>query len=1274
MDRLFRRNVLSDSEEDAVSARISSALSRDVGRVSVEYCFNIEKTRELSSSESEIVRWLLAETFAPDDLGSTSFFQERQVVEVGPRPTFESAWSSTCVSICQAAGVPEGALTKIERSRRYCLSCSPLSESEQTIVVEAIADRMTECAYPPPSREDVATEEVEAFSSMEAANEKGSLGFDAFDLEYYKKLFEELGRAPTDVELYDLSQSNSEHSRHWFFSGRHVIDGVEQEKTLFQLVKETLKRAKTDNSIVSFSDNSSAIKGGAAKVLCPVADGILGVRDKVLHPLLTAETHNFPSAVAPFPGAETGAGGRIRDVQATGRGAFACAGVAGYCVGAVSGENLGPNPAHLASPLDILLKASDGASDYGNKFGEPLVAGYCRSLAVVDQSGQRREWLKPVMFSAGIGWLDDRFVTKGQPEPGMKVVKVGGPAYRIGMGGGSASSRVSTAGTAALDFNAVQRGDAQMCNRMNRVIRACLEQGDHNPIVSIHDQGCGGNGNVLKEIVEPAGAKYDLGEVTLGDPTMTALEIWGAEYQESNALLVRSEDEEMLVEVARRERCGLDVVGVVTGDGNVAATHKDRLVVDLPLEKVLGKLPPKLFKSDTPQAPSTSDATSSLAFDRSLLSDVLRLPCVGSKRFLVHKVDRSVTGLVAQQQCVGPFQVPVSDYAVLSRSHFCRSGVAVAVGEAPQVLTDSKVMARRCVAEMLTNLCFVKVTSRQDIRLSANWMWAAKLEGEGALMYRACEALSEALILAEVAVDGGKDSLSMAAPDGQGNIIKSPGALALTAYATCPDLCVAVTPNLRGNAAIVLVDLSVNKGLAGTALAQARPDAKLGSVASDCDALALARAFDVVQNLLAEGDVTAGHDRSDGGLVTTLLEMCFASYCGIDVHIDSSSKQDTLVGLFDEGPGVVLETESPEKVLEAFAAASVEATVIGKSTTERVVSIRCGEEVVLDAVPVVELWSEWEETSFAFEAVQREPKHVEAERLSLAKRVPPVYEACPLLPLPSTLDDGSSRKHRVAILRCEGSNGDREMAAAFYAAGLSPVDVTVSDLVSGRSSLDEYKGIAFVGGFSYADVCDSAKGWAASIRFKLKDQFDAFKSRGDTFSLGVCNGCQLEALLGWLDHDPQLPETRRPRFVHNSSGKFESRWVSVKIVGGSPCALLDGMDGATIGVWVAHGEGRCYFPELRDAQKTLDLNLAPIRYCDDRGDISAEYPFCPNGSYEAIAGMCSPDGRHLALMPHPERAVFGYQWPYGSDRSAPYAPWMRLFQNAKQFLDGQEVK
>jgi phosphoribosylformylglycinamidine synthase len=783
-------------------------------------------------------------------------------------------------------------------------------------------------------------------------NSSMGLGFDDQDLDFYTKIFQEqLGRDPTNVEIYDLAQSNSEHSRHWFFGGRMVIDGVEMDTTLFKMVKATLPKDGPSNSIIAFHDNSSAIRAAAPisclKPVCPGVPSPLVPTETLLHPILTAETHNFPCAVAPFPGAETGTGGRLRDVQATGRGAHTVAGISSYCFGNLQLEGYDlpwedksfEYPSHLATPQKIAVEASNGASDYGNKDGEPVVHGFCRSFGLQrpGPNPERVEWIKPIMFSAGIGQLDDRHTAKNAAEAGMLVVKVGGPAYRIGMGGGAASSRVNNEASSKLDFNAVQRGDAEMENRMNRLVRACIEMGDRNPIVSIHDQGCGGNGNVLKEIVEEKGADYDIRKIELGDPTLSVCEIWGAEYQENNALLLRPEDAEAFKEMAKRENCPICIVGTVSDSGRVTVRDSadDSTAVDLPLELVLGDLPPKVFNLarvapileplDLPE-----DLLVSAALDR-----VLRLVSVASKRWLVHKVDRSVTGLIAQQQCVGALQLPLSNCAVVAQSHFTRQAIASACGEQPiKGLLDPSAMARLTVAEMVTNLMWARLTSLADVKASGNWMWAAKLEGEGARVWDACAALHDAFVEIGASIDGGKDSLSMAAGVGS-ETIKAPGMLTLTAYCTCPDLTLTVTPDLKkpGSSTLILIDLDVNGKcrLGGSSLAHVY--GQLGDECPDLEDMSLlVRTFESVQSLMEERLILAGHDRSDGGLITTLMEMAFAGNCGFDLDVGSATHSDPVPLLFNEEIGVVLEVEQEkaEQVLARLTEAQVPARLIGR--------------------------------------------------------------------------------------------------------------------------------------------------------------------------------------------------------------------------------------------------------------------------------------------------------------------------------------------------------
>jgi phosphoribosylformylglycinamidine synthase len=1276
----------------------------DIEAVEAEYCFYIETDRDFRNEELHILDWLLCETFEPDRYGLASFLDDRLggILEVGPRMTFTTAWSTNAVSICHACGL--SSTRRIERSRRYLLRAgNSIGDAARDAVLASLHDRMTECPYPEPLTDfasgitpaPVSTVPVmsEGRAAFERINNELGLAFDDWDLDFYTALFRDrIGRDPTDVECFDIAQSNSEHSRHWFFKGRLVIDGEEMPKHLFQVVREPYE-ANPNNSVIAFRDNSSAIRGFPVTALVsadPRGPSPLLGSELDLDIIFTAETHNFPSGVAPFPGAETGTGGRIRDVHATGRGALVVAGTAAYCVGNLNlpGYELpweNPEffyPPNLASPLAIEIEASNGASDYGNKFGEPVISGFTRSAGLRLPSGERREWIKPIMFSGGIGQIDGRHTDKGTPEPEMWVVKIGGPAYRIGMGGGAASSMVHGDNPEHLDFNAVQRGDAEMEQKVNRVIRACSELGMDNPIVSIHDQGAGGNCNVLKEIVEPAGARLEIREIPVGDDSLSVLEIWGAEYQENDALLLRPRHEAVFRALCDRERVPVSFVGRVTGDGRVILHDEadDSTPVDLVLDDILGEVPQKTFELERWEVAVKPLHLPPGTYVEQALDRVLRLLSVGSKRFLTTKVDRSVSGLVAQQQCAGPLQLTVADVAVIAQSHFATTGAATAIGEQPlKGLLDPAAMARLAVGEALTNLVWARVTALEDVRCSANWMWAAKLPGEGAALYDAAVAMSDLMLELGIAVDGGKDSLSMAAraplPDGGEEVVKAPGALVISAYVSCPDITQTVTPNLElpGRGRLILIDLGDGRRrLGGSALAQVY--SQLGDAPADVDdPEMLARAFKAVQELIAVRLVTAGHDRSDGGLLTTLLEMAFAGNCGIDVALQAEPEADPIPLLFSEELGLVIEVDEAdvETAVKVFRSAEVPCEVIGRTVIEPEIRIAVG-GVELLAADMRILRDRWEATSFRLELEQANPDCVAAERDGLRHRTAPPY-ALSFIPQ-HTPSEVMTRKAKVpvAILREEGSNGDREMAAAFLAAGFEPWDVVMSDLLEGRITLEQFRGLVAVGGFAHADVLDAAKGWAGSMQFNhdLWSQLEEFLDRPDTFSLGVCNGCQLLALLGLVPWRG-LDGGSQPRFVRNASGRFESRFATVT-VRPSPAIMLRGMAGSTLGIWSAHGEGRALFPDTEVLARIEAEGLAPLRFTDDSGEVTEAYPHNPNGSPFGIAGLCSLDGRHLAMMPHPERTATLWQWgwmPKDWRENLQASPWLKMFQNAREWCE-----
>ncbi len=1329
----------------------SGSVAKDI---LTEYCFYIEAKEPLSPGELDLLRWLLSETFEPENFSSNSFLAGHKslvpapgLIEVGPRMNFTTAWSTNAVSVCNACGLAK--VTRIERSRRYKIvnsaevqkrgSVEPsvlpsFRASELSSFIELLHDRMTECLYPEqlttfdtgvrpePVYEVRLIEEGKA--ALERINREMGLGLDDWDVGYYYDLFvKNIGRNPTNVECFDLSQSNSEHSRHWFFKGRLIIDGQEMPENLMSVIRRTLD-AHPNNSVIAFKDNSSAISGYEIQSIMPERPGRPSRFSKTrvnYHIIFTAETHNFPSGVAPFPGAETGTGGRIRDVQATGRGSLVVAGTAAYCVGNLHipgyqlpwEEKTFAYPPNLARPLTIEIEASNGASDYGNKFGEPVIQGFTRSFGLRLPDGERREWIKPIMFTGGVGQIDARHTEKEQPQKGMLVTKIGGPAYRIGMGGGAASSMIQGQNIAELDFNAVQRGDAEMEQKMNRVIRACVEMGDKNPIVSIHDQGAGGNCNVVKEIIYPAGARIEIRKIPLGDNTLSVLEIWGAEYQEQNALLIRPESADDFLAVCGREKVPCAFIGEITGDGCIVLHDETdgSTPVNLHLDKILGDMPRKTFRMDRAKRKHKPLELPEDLTVRDALDRVLRLLAVGSKRFLANKVDRSVTGLIARQQCAGPLQLTVSDVAVIAQSHFGLTGAAISIGEQPlKGLIDPASMARMSVAEAVTNIVWAKVSRLQDIKCSGNWMWAPKLPGEGADLYDAAIAMRDIMIDLGIAVDGGKDSLSMAArvTDASGNTetVKSPGTLVVSAYVTCPDITKVITPDLKrpGKSKLLFIDLSSgNNRLGGSALAQCY--GQVGNESPDVDDSGLLkRAFNQIQHLISEDLVLSGHDRSDGGLITTLLEMAFAGNCGIEANVESPGarrrgsaeaaanvletsdlpyfRSSSLSVLFSEELGLVIEylPENEGKITAALKEDNIPYQVIGNTLADKRINVSL---LAADGLPHTVLDEDmrvlrgiWEETSYQLELLQRDPECAAQEKRNIYDRKGPSYR---LSFVPEPTPEGlieREQKPKVAIIREEGSNGDREMTSAFFAAGFEPWDVTMTDLLDEKTDLEDFRGVVFVGGFSYADVLDSAKGWAGVIRYndRIWQKFQSFYHRPDTFSLGVCNGCQLMALLGWVPWQG-IPDSIQPRFIHNRSGRFESRFVTVTFLE-SPSIMLKGMEGSTFGVWVAHGEGLAYFPDDSIRKSVLERGLAPLRYVDDNGDITEQYPFNPNGSPDGITALCSPDGRHLALMPHPERAFLKWQWGWmpeewrtgAAGRPALEAsPWLRMFRNARQW-------
>ncbi|XP_060531462.1 phosphoribosylformylglycinamidine synthase [Cylas formicarius] len=1301
--RLYKRPGFTNAKKVEIIEKLQEKCDLIVG-LETELCYHVEVGAPLSKEEEKKLMWVLYDPLHPEKLSHQGLkISDNQVlIEVGPRFNFSTPSSTNAVSICQNLGLKK--IVRVEVSRRYLLNVkihSIVSPDMERVLASVLYDRMTECLYTSKNipknsfneclQKTENIKEVDVLTKGEKAlqeiDHELGLAFDKSDLTYYTNLFKNvLKRNPTNIECFDLAQSNSEHSRHWFFKGKMIIDDVEYEESLIDMIIDTQKHTNPNN-VIKFSDNSSAIKGFIHRSLKPASAGSVSELRQVTsetHLIFTAETHNFPTGVAPFSGATTGTGGRIRDVQSVGRGGYCIAGTAGYSVGNLNipdynlpwEEKSFEYPSNFAPALEILVEASNGASDYGNKFGEPLISGFVRSFGLIEGNNERREWIKPIMFSGGIGSMEANMTEKLTPVIGQQIVKIGGPVYRIGVGGGSASSvEVQGDNKEELDFNAVQRGDAEMENKLNRVVRACLELGKKNPILSIHDQGAGGNGNVLKELVEPVGGIIYANRFELGDPTINILELWGAEYQENNALLCKKEDIELLKTICKRERCPVNIVGEVTGSGSVVLSLDESNTVtpfDLKLEHVLGKMPRKVFKLERKLPilkPLNLPPATSIY---NCLDRVLRLPSVSSKRYLTNKVDRCVTGLIAQQQCVGPLHTPLADVAVTAISHFGHEGIASSIGEQPiKGLINIAAGARMTVAEALSNLVFALITDLRDVKCSGNWMWAAKLPGEGAALYDACVAMCKLMSELGIAIDGGKDSLSMAARVGP-DTVKAPGTLVISTYAPCPDIRKVITPDFKApsmgkQGTLLFVDLSHDANrLGGSALAHTFK--QLGSECPDIhSATDLVNAFAATQELIRDNAVLAGHDVSDGGLIVCLLEMCFAGLSGITVNIKHRQGKSIPI-LFSEEVGWVLEVldKDVDHCLSVFQKHNVPVFEIGESVGYGIqskvtimVNNACLETTVL---PLMQMW---EETSYRLELQQTIKECADSEFLSLATRNGPKY----------TLTFDPDEEHiikeeriPIAVIREEGINSDREVTAAFVRVGFKVWDVTMQDLLSGEANLDRFRGLIFPGGFSYADVLGSAKGWAASILFneKVKQQFTRFFNRPDTFSLGICNGCQLMALIGWVG-SPLTEEYSKPDIIleHNKSERFECRWSTVKIEK-SKSIMLNGMEGSTFGVWVAHGEGKFGFQNKYVYDKLVKSNCVALRYVDDQGLPTESYPMNPNGSVEGLAGVCSNDGRHLAIMPHPERCSQMFQWPYMPREWIHYrkSPWEKMFKNA----------
>jgi len=1306
--RRFRMSVLWEPEEQQMAKRISNT-GIEVAGVRLEHCFYIETDSELSQQESRVLDWLLSETFEPEKFGSETGLSGA-ILEVGPRVEIVTPWSTNAVKICHSCGLT--AVSRIERSRRYQIDAGPgveLSDEDIDHIYPLLHDRMTESAYLEPLttfEPEKNPEPVKLVPLLEqgiSALKKLDMSFDKEILEHnYNYFANVIKKNPTDVELTQLDQVQSDHSRHRRFNAVWQIDGVAKQQTLMKTIKENYLR-HTGHTLVAFEDNSSVIRGHRVPLLVcsdPSKPSQMVARDIDVEMTAKGESHNHPTAITSPAGAGTGTGGRIRDNQTVGRGGTAIAGSTLYLVGNlfIPGYDLPwekhnwQHPFQLETPLQIIIGAPKGAYRYGNEYGEPTISGSTTSFEYVHGDGADTElfsFTKCGMWTMGVGWIDGRHLKKADPEKGYQIVQLGGDAYRIGLGGASGSSKTLGSQAAELDWNSVQRANAEMEKVFDRVIQACIMMGDNNPIKSIHDLGAGGDSNAVTEIIYPAGGRIYLRRIPCGDKTMSVMELWCNESQERVVLLVSKEDLPVIESIARREKCPLAVIGEISGDGKQVivdeaaspdAPEYERTPVNLDLSFVLGKIPQMVIKDSSVERKLSSLNLPEGTTVRDALDRVLRLLKVSSKSFLVNHVDRSVTGFIAQQQCAGPLQLAVADVAVTADSYFAGTGRCWALGDQPMKwIVDSEASVRMAVGEALTNLVWAQIVDFTGISMLGNWGIAASEPGEGDRLYRANESLNAMLDELGISINGGKDSMSMAArvlKGGADGMAKAPGTLVITAYASCKDVNRTVTPDIKraGASKLMLIDLSGAKSrTGGSALAQVYNQVGDESPNVD-DPQVLKKGFDAVQRMIAGDLILAGHDVSDGGLITCLLEMAFAGNCGLDIEMNCRTGAAAIDCLFAEELGLVIEyaPDSEDKIkgiLEDFGLID-NSCVIGSTTAGKQVDVAYdGTRVLSEDVRV--LRSIWQETSYQIEKLQANPGCAESEFKYGYDRSGLKFDLS-FTPEPTPENKlKAASKPKIAILREEGVNGDREMAGAFYSAGFEPWDVTMTDIAEGRIGLDKFRGVAFCGGFAYADVLDSGRGWAAGVLFNdvVKKQFDAFYSRNDTFSLGVCNGCQVMAFLGWVPW-PGLDIRQQPRFVLNESEMFESRFIAVKIQE-SPAIMLKDMEGSVLGVSVAHGEGRFYCTDEAIVEEIERRNLAPLRFVDDSGSITDTYPANPNGSRQGITSMCSPDGRHLAIMPHPERFFLPWQWQYWPEVWAglKVSPWLKMFQNARQWCE-----
>ncbi|MBV7317139.1 phosphoribosylformylglycinamidine synthase [Shewanella sp. NIFS-20-20] len=1220
---------------------------------------------------------------------------EGQLFFVTPRPGTISPWSSKATDIAHNCGLSQ--VTRLERGLAYYIDMDAMSPSELHTLKGLLHDRMMEVvmdefsaaaalfiqATPAP----FASVDIKGHGrdALVRANLDMGLALADDEMDYLVENFTRLGRNPHDIELMMFAQANSEHCRHKIFNADWTIDGEVQPKSLFKMIKNT-HEMHPEHVLSAYKDNAAVMTGSQAGRFFPDSDGVYRYHVEPIHVLMKVETHNHPTAISPYPGAATGSGGEIRDEGATGRGSKPKAGLTGFSVSNLNipgfvqpWEQPYGKPDRIVTPLDIMIEGPLGGAAFNNEFGRPALLGYFRTYEqqVNSHNGvEVRGYHKPIMLAGGLGNIREDHVQKGEITVGAQLIVLGGPAMNIGLGGGAASSMASGQSHEDLDFASVQRENPEMERRCQEVIDRCWQLGDANPIQFIHDVGAGGLSNALPELVSDAGrgGRFELRKVLNDELGMSPLEIWCNESQERYVLAVAPEHLATFSAICERERAPFAVVGeaTLTEDLVLNDEHFDNQPIDLPLEVLLGKAP-KLSR-DVLTLTANSPA---LATDKIELADavqrVLSLPAVADKTFLITIGDRTVTGLVNRDQMVGPWQVPVADCAVTAASFDSYHGEAMAMGErTPLALLDFAASARMAVAEAIMNISAADISSLTRIKLSANWMSAAGHPGEDAGLYQAVKAIGEQLCPElELTIPVGKDSMSMRTAweqDGEQKAVTSPMSLVITAFGVVNDIRRTLTPQLQtevGDTAILLVDLAAGQQrLGGSCLAQVFGE--LGDVAPDLDSAAALRAcFEVTQALVADGTLLAYHDRSDGGVLTTLCEMAFAGNTGVSLNA-SVLGGELIPALFNEELGACLQVKrgDVERVMAQYQALGLQTSLIAELNQEQQLTVEWQGETVFSQ-GIHQLRGVWSETSYQIQRLRDNPLCAEQEHqlrqdasypgLSVDLSFDPAAD----IAAPYVL---KGLAPKMAILREQGVNSQLEMAAAFDRAGFESHDIHMSDVLSGRVALSDYQGLVACGGFSYGDVLGAGEGWAKSILFnaQARDQFSEFFLRNDSFALGICNGCQMLSNLKQI-----IPGSEHwPRFVRNQSERFEARFAAVEVQA-SPSLFFNGMTNSRMPIAVSHGEGQVEFASAAALAAAEASGTVALRYVDGLGQPTERYPLNPNGSVNGITGMTTSDGRVTILMPHPERVFRTVANSWHPSQWGEDSPWMRMFRNAR---------